>query len=84
MNSLVPCTYRNLANHPQILRISDARAYFERTVFPNQCIVFDAPVGSIVEIHEDVTALPSDTICCEELRAVSADLLLQYQPAEIA
>lgn len=84
MTNLVPCTYRNLASHPQILRIAEARAYFERTVFPNQCIAFHAPLDSVVEIHGDITCLPSDCFTCEELRAISVDSIRQFQSLEVA
>ncbi len=83
MKDLVPCTYRNLASHPQVLRIAELPLYFERTVFPRQCIVFQAPRGSLVEIHDHITALPSDALPCEELRAINADSILQFQPLEV-
>lgn len=84
MNNLVACTYRNLETYPQILRIAEARAYFERTVFPNQCISFQASPNSLVEIHDHVTCLPSDNFTCEELRAISVDSIRQFQAVEVA
>ncbi len=84
MKNLLPCTYRNLAKRPQVLRINEMSLFFERTVFPNQCIVFQAQPDAVIEIHEDVTALPSDSFTCEELRALSAEDLLPLQTAEVA
>ncbi len=84
MKTLSPCIYRNLASHPQVLRISEASLYFERTVFPNQCVAFEALPGSIIEIHEDVCAMPSDSFTFEELRALDAESLFQLQSLEVA
>lgn len=84
MKNLSPCIYRNLATHPQVLRISEISLYFERTVFPNQCITFEAKPGSVIEIHEDICAMPSDSFTFDELRALNADSLSQFQSLEVA
>lgn len=84
MKNLLPCTYRNLSARPQVLRISKAPLFVERTVFPNQCIVFQAQPDAVIEIHEEVTALPSDSFTCEELRALSVEDLFHLQTAEVA
>jgi hypothetical protein len=85
MKTLFPCIYRNLANHPQVLRISEISLYFERTVYPNQCIAYEALPESVIEIQEDVIAMPSDSFTIdEEVRALDAESLFQFQTLEVA
>ncbi len=84
MKTLSRCIYRNLGTHPQVLRISEVSLYFEKTVYPNQCVTFEAMPDSIIEIHEDVSAMPSDSFTFEELRALDAENLFQFQTLEVA
>jgi hypothetical protein len=47
------CIYRNETEVLQIVRISKPNvAFFERVVFPNQCIQFSAPIDALLEICE--------------------------------
>ena len=69
------CCYVNASSQIQIARITNiANWYFERVVFPGQRLVFEAVVGSLLEIHSGMmaSAILSDTIPAERL-AIAGD-----------
>jgi hypothetical protein len=64
------CCYINATSKIQIARSSNVpNWYFERVVFPGQRLVFEAPLGAVLEIHTGMmaTAILSDNIPCERL-----------------
>ena len=68
---LVLCYYMNTTNGIQIVRSKNIGAwYFERTIFPGERLLFEAPLAAQLEIHTNamVTAIASDTICCKCLQ----------------
>ena len=70
------CIYRNESEFMQIIRISQSKsAFFERTLFPNQCIQFSAGADALLEIHESsmCSAVHADTIPCDLLAVSSMD-----------
>ncbi len=70
------CRYTNTTHSVQIVRIVDLpRGYFERVVFPNVCILFEATPEAHLEIHTGVvvSAILSDRIPCASL-AVSSEV----------
>jgi len=70
------CIYRNESEFIQIIRISQSKsAFFERTVFPNQCIQFSAAADALLEIYESsmCSAVHADTIPCDRLAVSSMD-----------
>ena len=68
---LVLCYYMNTTNKIQIVRSKNIVTwYFERTIFPGERLLFEAPPAAQLEIHTNamVTAIASDTICCKCLQ----------------
>ncbi|MEB3273948.1 MAG: DUF1830 domain-containing protein [Prochlorothrix sp.] len=64
------CCYVNATSKIQIARITNIpNWYFERVVFPGQRLVFEAVMGSQLEIHTGMmaSAILSDRIPCEQL-----------------
>ncbi len=71
------CIYRNESEFVQIIRISQPNiAFFERSVFPNQCLQFSAPIGALLEIHEaDISgSIHADTIPCSQIAILNTDM----------
>jgi len=67
----IHCQYVNTTRQVQITRISDvANGYFERVVFPGQCLLFTALPSARLEIHTytQPSAILSDTVPCNRLR----------------
>lgn len=65
------CCYVNATSQIQIARISNIpNWYFERVVFPGQRLVFEAVIGSSLEIHTGMMAssILSDKIPCDRLQ----------------
>lgn len=61
------CNYVNATSHIQIARITNIpNWYFERVVFPGQCLLFEALTDAQLEIHTGmmVSAILSDEIPC--------------------
>lgn len=70
-SSQILCCYVNATSHIQIARISNIpNWYFERVVFPGQRLVFEAVIGSSLEIHTGMMAssILSDKIPCDRLQ----------------
>lgn len=66
----IHCQYMNTTRQVQITRISDvANGYFERVVFPGQCLLFTALPSARLEIHTYThpSAILSDTVPCDRL-----------------
>ncbi|PZO45117.1 MAG: hypothetical protein DCF19_01090 [Pseudanabaena frigida] len=64
------CIYRNESETTQIIRISQTNvSFFEKSVFPNQCIQFMALEDSLLEVHESSMcgSVHADTIPCQQL-----------------
>ena len=69
-NNRVLCCYVNPSSRIQIARITNIpNWYFERVVFPQQRMVFEAVPEGLLEIHCGMmaSAILSDTIPCERL-----------------
>jgi hypothetical protein len=67
------CCYVNTTSSIQVVRITDVpNWYFERVAFPGQRLIFEAIVGSHLEIHTGMMAssILSDKISCDELAMV--------------
>jgi len=64
------CIYHNESEYIQIIRISQPKsAFFEKTVFPNQCVQFAASGDDLLEVWESAMAssVHADTIPCSQL-----------------
>jgi len=71
------CVYRNETEFVQIIRIAQPNTnFFERVVFPNQCIQFAAPIDALLEIYECVSSglIHADTIPCSQIAVVNMDM----------
>ena len=69
-NNRVLCCYVNQSDRIQVARITNIpNWYFERVVFPQQRLVFEAVPQALLEIHCGMmaSAILSDTIPCERL-----------------
>ncbi len=69
-NNPVLCCYVNNTSGIQIARITNIpNWYFERVVFPQQRLVFEAIPQALLEIHSGMmaSAILSDTIPCKRL-----------------
>jgi hypothetical protein len=65
------CSYVNATSKIQVARITNIQNwYFERVVFPGQCLVFESIPEAQLEIHTGMmaSAILSDTIPCYRLR----------------
>lgn len=77
-NSLSPedsrrilCSYVNATSILQIVRVTNiSNWYFERVMFPGQCLLFEAPRLAQLEIHtaEIPSAILADKISCTRLQ----------------
>lgn len=57
----------------QVIRIENIpEFYLERTVFPGQRLIFEAPTTAVLEIHTATiaTAILADKIHCQQLQHV--------------
>lgn len=64
-------SYKNRTHQLQIMRITNIpNWYYERIVFPNRYLLFHAPTGAKLEIHDGkpITAVIEDTIDCASLK----------------
>ncbi|WP_299406381.1 DUF1830 domain-containing protein [Acaryochloris sp. IP29b_bin.148] len=71
----ITCCYRNRSPRVQVVRITNIpNWYFERVVFPQQHLMFDAPPKAHLEVHnsEIATAIQVDCIPCRQLRVKTA------------
>jgi hypothetical protein len=71
------CIYRNESEFIQIIRISQPNiSFFERSVFPNQCVQFSAPRDTLLEIHEAAISgsIHADTIPCSQIAILNTDM----------
>lgn len=71
----IVCSYRNCSPRVQVVRITNIpNWYFERVVFPQQYLMFNAPPKAHLEVHtsEIATAIQVDCIPCEQLRVQAA------------
>lgn len=65
------CSYINTTKFIQIIRITNiTQWYFERVVFPQQHLLFEALSDAQLEIHtsEIATAILTDKIKCDRLQ----------------
>ncbi len=65
------CCYSNPTNQIQVIRITNIPSWgFEKVVFPNQRLMFEAFPEAILEIHTGImaSAILSDKIPCHLLR----------------
>lgn len=65
------CSYHNRSPDLQIARIANiSNWYFERVIFPDDVLIFEAIAEAMLEIYETdgVSTLLSDHLPCEELR----------------
>ncbi|MEM9274510.1 MAG: DUF1830 domain-containing protein [Cyanobacteria bacterium P01_F01_bin.143] len=65
--SLALCCYTNLTNKIQIIRIVNIEQwYFEKVIFPQQRLLFNAPAEAELEIYANDSS-ETTQIRCEEL-----------------
>ncbi len=75
------CSYHNPTHRVQVVRITNIQGwYFERVVFPQDRLLFEAPVGAELEIYQgEMNGLVTlwDRLECDRLRvnATNADNL---------
>ena len=70
------CRYSNQSPNLEVVRIANIRHwYFERVVFPHDCLLFAAAFGAILEIYssDGITTLQTDTIPCDLLQMTASD-----------
>lgn len=68
---LALCCYENKTNKVQIGRISNIpHWFFERVIFPNQRLIFEAPLEAELEIYtgEMMSAILAERISCDRLQ----------------
>jgi hypothetical protein len=80
------CCYLNMTHNIQKVRITNIPAWhFERTVFPGQNLVFQAPAEAQLEVHPSLLeqGLHSEYIPCDRLvvKAPNPACLLSTGPA---
>ncbi|QUY45870.1 DUF1830 domain-containing protein (plasmid) [Acaryochloris sp. 'Moss Beach'] len=69
-SEFVFCSYRNSTSRVQVLRVTNVENwYFERVIFPQQYLIFNAPRKAHLEVHssEIATAIQVDCIPCKQL-----------------
>ena len=86
LNNQVLCYYSNPTNQIQFIRITNiANYYFEKVVFPQQRLMFEAFPEALLEIHTGTipSSILSDKIPCHLLRVKEEvnRLLLQTDAA---
>lgn len=68
----VLCCYYNSTNHVQVIRITNIQSwYFERVVFPQEKLLFSAPVEAQLEIYQgglNGVVILWDKINCDRLQ----------------
>ena len=70
-SNTVLCCYQNPSHQLQVARISNIpNWYFERVVFPQQRLLFQAPANAQLEIYTGgmASAVLSDRITCDRLQ----------------
>ncbi|MGB3493512.1 MAG: DUF1830 domain-containing protein [Elainellaceae cyanobacterium] len=68
------CRYRNQTSQFQVVRISNIpHCFFERTVIPEACILFETLREAQLEVHTSMmaSAILSDVISCIKLAQIS-------------
>ena len=78
------CRYINSSSHIQIVKITEIHdRYFERTVFPGQQLLFEAPPEAHLEIFtgEIMQAIITDRIPCYSLK-VQQENVMAFLPEE--
>ncbi|MDJ1183251.1 DUF1830 domain-containing protein [Roseofilum casamattae] len=75
------CSYKNVSPLIQIARISNISGwYFERVIFPQEYLLFEAPLTAKLEIYQKdnngivarITEIPCDRLAVVEAEAVIA------------
>lgn len=72
-NNQILCYYANFTNQIQVIRIENIpNWYFERVIFPEQRLMFEARPEAVLEIHTGMVAgaILSDKIPCYVLRVI--------------
>ena len=73
----ITCIYRNETQVIQVIRISQAKtAFFERSLFPNQCVQFFASTDALLEVYESSLcgSIHADTIPCSQIALSEIDM----------
>ncbi len=67
------CHYTNLSQTIKVIRVRNISGfYLERTSYPSQSILFQAPIGAVLEVYAaPVTTLREDTIPCQDIKFVT-------------
>ena len=68
--SMITCYYVNRSPQLEVLRIANIQGwYFEKTVFPQQRLTFEAPDQGLLEIYtsERGRAVLADRFVCKQL-----------------
>ncbi|MCY7333945.1 MAG: DUF1830 domain-containing protein [Pseudanabaena sp. CAN_BIN31] len=71
------CIYRNESEFVQIIRISQPNiSFFERSVFPDQCVQFSASTDALLEVCEVTmsASIHADTIPCSQIAILDTDM----------
>lgn len=82
----VLCRYINSSSHIQVIKITELRdRCFERTVFPGQQLLFEAPPEAHLEIFtgEIMQAIIADKIPCHALK-VQQESFVAFVPSKAA
>lgn len=70
-SALITCIYRNETTGMQIVRIDESpECYLERMVMPGQCLMFEAPISTSLQIHSNrmMSSIRENTIPCQQLQ----------------
>ncbi len=70
------CRYANQSPHLQVVRIANVpHWYFERVVFPHDCLLFVAVPEATLEIYsgDGMTTLRADSTPCDRLQMTASD-----------
>lgn len=70
------CHYANRSPNLQVVRVTNIpHWYFERVVFPHDCLLFVAVFGAVLEIYggDGMTTLRIDSIPCDRLQMTASD-----------
>lgn len=79
------CSYVNLTSRIQVARISNIPSwYFERVVFPQEHLMFEAPQEGVLEIyqHEATSGIVLwDRLECDRLQVYESSIALETAQA---
>lgn len=70
LSGIIICCYVNITSQIQILRISSNEYFFERVLFPEERLLFEAKLEFQLEVHTGaiISSILSDKIPCARLQ----------------